>query len=69
MNNKEMRQVLLDTLQGVKEGKIDPRAGASIARLAGVALKSAIAEAQYSVSSVDFFGGINVTKQPQPATK
>jgi len=55
MKNNEMRDVLLETIKGVREGSIDRRVGQSIAALSNVALKSAIAEARYEKSGVEFF--------------
>lgn len=46
-NNNDLRQLVLETLEGVKDGTIDPRKGSAIARLSNVALQSGIAGAQH----------------------
>jgi len=54
-NSADLRQTVLDTLECVKLGTVNAKVGSSIARLANVALQTAIAEAQFSNHKVDFF--------------
>lgn len=60
MNNRELRDVLVETLRGVRTGEIDPKTAFSVAKVSDMILKSALAEAAYNQrqgddSPIDFF--------------